>query len=379
MPLIYFNMKNITLFLISIFCVAICTSCSKDETINCVYTPRIIDESGELSNHTKEIFTNFEYPAGVVPILFHTKEIKPLITTSSYTDNCFDSIANIIPEKKDFAKRGLLVVVSDNPRLIQIRLGSKYKTYCYLIGATSGSEYYNFQSQIAKDGIVNVLPLLLKNVCTRINELTNFVISKNNQFYFAINFIERQLEYAGTPSENFYGKWILKPFVLIVNILLGIVNNWFICLTIIFFVFFALYNVIFNFIERIFNKENIYVKIGIKILEWLLGFFFSIEITAVALVMSSGRMEDMMALKELGIPNISTLIENMSLYNHESSFFLHLLFLFLFAIYTILNTDITYILGILPNKLQREIYNREDKALKEYRKELSKSDTKKNR
>ena len=62
----------------------------------------------------------------------------------AYADECFNDLVDSISESRDFKHRGMLVLVSKNPKLIQIRLGNRYRVYCNMTGATSGLDYLEF-------------------------------------------------------------------------------------------------------------------------------------------------------------------------------------------------------------------------------------------
>lgn len=71
-------MKKTSLFLsffIALFLFSACT----DDTEQCLYSPKVFDTGNLLSNRVKEEFLNFDYPAGIVPILFAVDNQKTYI------------------------------------------------------------------------------------------------------------------------------------------------------------------------------------------------------------------------------------------------------------------------------------------------------------
>lgn len=216
-------MKKTSLFLsffIALFLFSACT----DDTEQCLYSPKVFDTGDLLSNRVKEEFLNFDYPAGIVPILFAVDSIEP-IQMGAYADECFNDLVDSISESRDFKHRGMLVLVSKNPKLIQIRLGNRYRVYCNMTGATSGLDYLDLQKQIQERGVEETLPLFLQNTSVRIQELNELPSYKKYRINSAISVISTCLEYIGTPSENFYGKCVLTPILKITSFGYYILNH----------------------------------------------------------------------------------------------------------------------------------------------------------
>lgn len=51
------------------------SACS-DDTEQCLYSPKVFDTGNLLSNKVKEEFLNFDYPAGIVPVLFAADSMR---------------------------------------------------------------------------------------------------------------------------------------------------------------------------------------------------------------------------------------------------------------------------------------------------------------
>ena len=87
---IIIKMRTKSLLIIYIFFCSFLTSCSNtDKTKFCIYTPKIIDPSGKMPNLLKEIFTNFEYPPGIVPVLFYTPQSQLLRHFYEHIEYCY--------------------------------------------------------------------------------------------------------------------------------------------------------------------------------------------------------------------------------------------------------------------------------------------------
>lgn len=112
--------------------------------------------------------------------MYYTPEITPLIEVGSYADEKFDELTAQLPEKNDFEERGMLIIISDSPQLIQIRMGDRYRVYCNMSGATMGPDYLELQKQLSTKTIADVLPSFLQQTCVRVTELNSLSTYKNS-------------------------------------------------------------------------------------------------------------------------------------------------------------------------------------------------------
>jgi hypothetical protein len=333
------------------------TSCS-DKSIHTEFSPTIIEgeSSSAMPSGLKEIFLNFDYPPGIIPVACYVDSISPAIRTGSYADELFEEIADKYEGTGSFQKRGMLVLVSESPRLIQVRVGDKYSTYCSMVGATSGNEYLSLQQQLTDKSFEDVFPHFLEVVTVRIDELNAISLYKKWRMNDVIGFISRFLDYAGSPSENFYGSWFLRPIMIVIAFFSNASDSYFIG---IFFTLSILLIGRYFLILWLSKLTKQKVVIMMNILNFLLGLFFSISVAAAALVLSSGRMEDMIALHSMGIPYIESLIDMVSDYSIGKSILTIFAFILLFELKLIFDTRL-FLLNLYPASVQREYYEKSD-------------------
>lgn len=360
---IIIKMRTKSLLIIYIFFCSFLTSCSNtDKTKFCIYTPKIIDPSGKMPNLLKEIFTNFEYPPGIVPVLFYTPQIEPLLEIGKFADECYKKTVKLLPEKKDFKKRGMLIVISEKPQLIQIRLGNQYDIYCNMTGVSSGEEYYNLQKRIKDEGFPPILSLLLQQTSIRINEFNSISQYNNMLLEQALTFIGNNLEYAKTSSINLFGKPILKPIITILYAIFKVTENWILSLLAIFFLLFGIRLSLFKILTYICHEDSKCLSFLQKTLNVILGCIISLSITITAIILSSRRMEDLIALDSIGIPYITQFVEEIPQYTSQPSNLIKLIFYILFLFTLILKQNDKYYNSLLSSKRQQELYQNEDKT-----------------
>ncbi|MCM0382917.1 hypothetical protein J8K87_01650 [Bacteroides fragilis] len=347
-------MKKIYLLLSFLSAFFLLSACS-DDTEQCLYSPKVFDTGNLLSNKVKEEFLNFDYPAGIVPVLFAADSIEP-IKMGAYADECFDALVDSISESKDFKRRGMLVLVSRNPELIQIRLGSRYRVYCNMTGATSGVDYLNLQKQIREKGIEETLPLFLQNTSVRIQELNVLPSYKKYRINSAVSAISTCLEYIGTPSENFYGKCVLTPILKTTSLGYYVFKSWLLTFMFVCLIMLLCRWALFLVVKRLLQKHVIGLIWSQKIINWGLGLLFSISAAASAIILSSGRMEDAIALQAIGVPFIENFQIAAADYVLKTSFVAAFFFVLMYALKRNIVSDI-FLYSLLEPEKQQAIYH----------------------
>lgn len=347
-------MKKIYLLLSFLSAFFLLSACS-DDTEQCLYSPKVFDTGNLLNNKVKEEFLNFDYPAGIVPVLFAADSIEP-IKMGAYADECFDALVDSISESKDFKRRGMLVLVSRNPELIQIRLGSRYRVYCNMTGATSGVDYLNLQKQIREKGIEETLPLFLQNTSVRIQELNALPSYKKYRINSAVSAISTCLEYIGTPSENFYGKCVLTPILKTTSLGYYVFKSWLLTFMFVCLIMLLCRWALFLVVKRLLQKDVIGLIWSQKIINWGLGLLFSISAAASAIILSSGRMEDAIALQAIGVPFIENFQIAAADYVLKTSFVAAFFFVLMYALKRNIVSDI-FLYSLLEPEKQQAIYH----------------------
>lgn len=347
-------MKKIYLLLSFLSAFFLLSACS-DDTEQCLYSPKVFDTGNLLSNKVKEEFLNFDYLAGIVPVLFAADSIEP-IKMGAYADECFDALVDSISESKDFKRRGMLVLVSRNPELIQIRLGSRYRVYCNMTGTTSGVDYLNLQKQIREKGIEETLPLFLQNTSVRIQELNALPSYKKYRINSAVSAISTCLEYIGTPSENFYGKCVLTPILKTTSLGYYVFKSWLLTFMFVCLIMLLCRWALFLVVKRLLQKHVIGLIWSQKIINWGLGLLFSISAAASAIILSSGRMEDAIALQAIGVPFIENFQIAAADYVLKTSFVAAFFFVLMYALKRNIVSDI-FLYSLLEPEKQQAIYH----------------------
>ena len=342
-------------FLFLMATILLFVSCQEDLTESCRYPAKIAQGADNFTNKTKELFLNFDYPYGLYPVLYHVDQIENQMKIGSTADDIFEQLAKDKHNYPDFKQIGVLFVVSENPELIQVRMGKKYDSYCNLTGITAGEDYVDLQTSISKNGIDKTLNYFQKYISQRVEEFNNLPRKNKVRLNGLFKTVNNTLDFLGTPSQNLYGKVFLKPVLTLFSNIHLVVKNWF---WVIFFAFTLIY-LIRYFIVTILNstlrQHPITLKLSFLGVKGIFGLLFPITAAGAACLLSKGRMEDLLALQSLGIPHIEELATDPANFAKSNSLIIVLLFSILWTLKLCINDN--FFLSLFPDDVQKNAYN----------------------
>ncbi|MEE3415150.1 MAG: SH3 domain-containing protein [Prevotella sp.] len=315
-------LPSILLWALSI--ILLTTSCSSPSDIK--YTPQIIDRDSVLSLTLKNVFTNVDYPAGLVPVMVLENTIDDPIKTSAHADDIFDEISEA-RESDNFEDYGLLVYITREPKLVQLRIGDHYDSFSDLCGVLSGKNYLELQQQFA-DGNFLALGELLKATCKNVEERNNLSWWQRGQLSGISVAISNAMGWFGSPSKNFYGTFVAKPVYMCISYGNKILGSWIWGIMLVFAIIYIarwLISKVFQIIIPSIRLRNTLTGLFGAII----GAIYSFSAAGCSMYFSSGRMEDLYAIKAFGIPNVESFISDPTMFVHESNYWLAGLFVFL--------------------------------------------------
>lgn len=343
-------------FILCILPLLLSVSCNSDLIENCIYRPQIIDDGGFFTNNTNELFLNFDYPKGVFPVLYYTGEVKSELEIGVMADDIFEQLSQKPDLYPYFEEIGFLIVISDTPELIQVRLGKKYSTYCNLAGITVGPDYLRLQQSYSPDKIDQVLGAFLTYVSQRIRELQSLPATKRSRLNQSLNVVENVLNFLGTPSENLYGKFFLRPVLILLTFIYKGVKNWFWSV----FILLAILCTIRTFINKVIDlliKNQMWINNALKkIVKILLAYLFPVASAGAACVLSRGRMEDYIAMNAMGVPFLEQIVASPENFIIGSSKLMVMVFVFLWTIN--LSLSDYFFFSLFPPEQQKDIFNK---------------------
>lgn len=326
----------------------ILVSCSNNQSMNQGYSPVILDQENILNEAVIKDFNEYEYPNNVFPILCAQSEISNKLEVGHVADTLFNKFAKDHVNFPGFENHGLLVVISQNPHLIQVRVGNHYSAYCKYSGATRGEEYLALQKKMSTNKQV-MLTEFLDLVSNSIDDWNHKAKRKKNLFRISTSITEHLFDYEDTQSKNIYSKSILKPLLSALTFLVNIFDGWWPALIFFFCVTSLITHIIGNALIKTFKNDIWSAIAGI-----IITLAFSYAVIPTAFILSSGRMEDIITLQALGISQVGSVIGDISWFGPCASFGISFLLVVTWILWKTLNHDL--FMSLLPNEFQKQYY-----------------------
>ncbi|MBE6271450.1 MAG: hypothetical protein E7101_10945 [Prevotella ruminicola] len=371
-------MKRFTDFGIILCILIVLASCSaKDnanELIDTQFAAEVIDSCHVLSPKTFTYLHNIKPPLGIKPVVVAVENIEDF-EMGTYADDLFDQFCKKKYSGNTFRQRGILIVASKNPELIQVRVGATYAVYCRMRGSAAGANYLSMQKETLSRGIDEMCPIALKNVIEDIEECRQLPWYKKVSLKMSFIPIEMFMDDVATPSESFFSQFYFRPFLYIVGTVKSIFKNW-----ILSFLFIAIvYTLLKSWIEDKLNafiikkatkdsddeEDYFYTFTIYNLIKTVIVFFVKLIITiptlAAITVLSTSRMEDIIALRDANIPSVE-LMENVTHWtNSTPGIWIVLLLMITYYLKFLFCEKGIFTFGHLSDKSQQHAYQNNKK------------------
>lgn len=317
------------------------------------YAP-IIASDGSLPDSISTIFQHYDYPEGVIPVIHSVNSIDNPMETGVVADTLFDYYSEQF-DKYDFEDYGILFFISKNPELIQVRVGDHFNIYSRLEGVSMGDKYLTDQRQYINERQDSAVVALLTKICNNAEERNNLTWYQSSQLTSITQAINSTMSWIGSPSENLYGKIILKPIYFILSLVSDLTNSWIIGIIGVFIIM-LLFRALITYLLKRYITNLTALNISLKILSFLCSFFLPVTTMSCAFVFSSGRVEDFIALNAWGVPYIEYLTIPVEMFKPAQSIWLAGFFLLTMVLSAVVTNDY-FLNSLLPNKIQRRHYD----------------------
>ena len=367
-------MKNLGFNCILAFLLMTFVSCSVKDNPNALidtqFAVEIIDSCHILSPKTYTYLHNVTPPLGIKPAVVAVDKIDES-QMGTYADDLFDQFCNKKYSGNTFSQRGVLIVASKSPELVQVRVGKTYAVYCRMRGSAGGASYLEMQKETSGRGIDEMCPIALRNVISDIEECRNLSWYKKVSLKLSSTNIEMIMDDVATPSESFFNQFYFRPFLFVVGIVKQIFVSW-----ILSFLFIAIsYTLIKNWCEDKLNafiarkasqkskSDEDYVEtFGLyqlvkTIAVFILKLIITIPTLAAISLLSTSRMEDIIALRDANIPSVG-LTESITHWTNDTPG-LWIVFMLMIVYYLkfLFCDKGSFALGHLPDSTQKQVYN----------------------
>lgn len=233
----------IILPIISIFLCS-CKDSHKEE----FFHPIVNDTEKLLSPKNKNKLQSIASPKGVQIIVETVSRFGKGISPHKFADSRFDFYDDKYTDTTGFDKRGILVLICNNPTLVQIRLGSEYKNRNAVYGYAAGEKYYDIQKNTKKSGLTETAISLAKLNIEGINEKESSEqdFFTNSCYYISdgISFIATSVNYLLPTAESWQTK-LFHCITIPTGFLSKFTNSWTLAISIVGLFFSSLFYIVY--------------------------------------------------------------------------------------------------------------------------------------
>lgn len=254
--------------------------------------------SDEFKN--KIIHGKYNFPQDIL-ILIKTVDSIPVSLIGSFATLEHDNESNWAEwrDSDDVMDNGIMVLISEQPRLIQIRYGKNIFLEAYKSGFAFGNKYVFLQEAFIEQGYEAGLGgaiVALNNNLSKEFE-SNWLVKTGK--LFAGNIYDEVSELIA-PSDNAYTHYIFKPYSRILQPFL-IINHPLLFVVLNAFMVYILIKVVKYLIIIFLGKSRVSLIISV-IWGVFSSIFLALPLWGAVLYLSSFRLEDALYADYLGIP-----------------------------------------------------------------------------
>jgi hypothetical protein len=314
----------------------------------------IDDPNTVLQDSTLKWLESYSPPPGVA-VAVAARNTLPEREIGAVADDIFSEMAKIHPSSKAFKERGVLLVVSKKPEIIQVRTGKIFHPLARWNGITAGSHYLSRQKYSADSETDKVRGMVAWSV-SQLPSSIDIPWYKRFLLNDITHSLSSELDNLSTPSETFYGNYLLRPFLYLRCLELSWLGTWWITYVIAFLIYKLISQVVtplFGIVLRPILRDTAW-KIIVGIIPFASVIVLAFPSATSAIILSGSRYEDLIPLEALGwdqyLKHISFAPE---LFNQPTGFWLALGILLLRLIFAIVEGQSIMPLSSLPDDKQR--------------------------
>jgi hypothetical protein len=345
-------MKNLH-YLFALLIIILLNSCQNDYT-KTQFSVHISDTLNILNQTEIDTIKTIRFTEGILPVILAVDSINKM-TPGVSADEYFEQISDTFSLSDAFENRGFMILISKNPALIQTRCGSEISSHAQWQGITAGSEYLKIQQTSHNDSLAEALQMLKLHLESKLAGLSNISWWDKMQYNQAAAILSDEMEEFGLPSESFYGDKILQPVLKLRLWELKRFNTWWMTYLFIAVIIFMLNKLVEAGIDKYAKKiKEASIRSMVKVfVTAIVGIFLSIPALSSATILSSGRLEDILALQAFGLPFQDYLSINTSAFGAASPLWLVIIFAVVRLLKGMGEHYDLFTLSQLPDKQQR--------------------------
>lgn len=270
--------------------------------------PFVADDANLLAEETELHLRERPYPRGFMFAVVTHSTLDPL-TAGAFADKKFEELADGSRLGKPFAQRGVLLIFSKEPELVQVRTGQEFYRQAQWAGLTMGAEYIRMQRLARLAGPDISAKEMVDWLASRLPIVEDIPWYKRMVLLDSVQSLYMELNDLSLPSESFYWTFLLKPVTTFRTLERRLFGTWWITFVAVALLAYSLRALLFLVLVSPLRKvahPSVGSIVGILIsLAVILG--LALPSAASAILLAGGRLEDQIALAATGIPGIADL------------------------------------------------------------------------
>ncbi len=309
-----------------------CTNLAEQE-----FQPLLLDNANLLAPATRSWIESYRFPRGYA-LAVRTVDLLQDATLGAEADDLFSQTAEASDHEKALEKRGVFVLVSRKPALIQVRVGSELYGAARWGGVIAGPEYIEKQRIAQTSGPEAALREIVPWLANSLPQAMDLPAYKRAVLQQAPQILADELEDLGLPSETFYGHYLLRPILRLRVLELNLFQSWWITYVVVAIIILLLQWLLGRALgaqglggmvrRKSQSKWAGQVIGGVQIfLGIVISIVLSIPPAASTVFLAGSRLEDQGALRASGIPGVERLTFDPEAYRVKTGLFLALLIL----------------------------------------------------
>ncbi len=274
-------------------------SCSRTEVSHPI---QLLDDAQLLREETSESLRTMTYPKGFCFVVRTVKKLDP-VYAGIEADDLFKSDTTRMAVPKEFKKKGVYVLLSEEPLLVQVRVGDKIRSLAEWSGIVRGPEYMKRQSVSSPEKSDATLIAMVSWLAQTLPDATQLSGLKKWIYANWAGIITDELAKLSVPSGSFYGHYLLGPIIRARVLESRLWHGWWITYVILAILAYFAARALQGAVNLALGAVLGWIGVLISLIFGILAKSVVAISSAASMVLLSGsRVEDVLALKGCGIP-----------------------------------------------------------------------------
>jgi tetratricopeptide (TPR) repeat protein len=332
------------------------TACGPDYSEKS-YPLELLDTLNLIHPDTRASLETAPYPEGFAFVIETQPATGPAAWVGAQAEEAFAAAAARHPNPKAFAARGVLLLLTTEPSLVQVRTGAELRSLAQWQGLSAGPTYLHWQELALAGNPDSALLGLTEHLISGLPEATNLSGVRKLVYEDAMNFLGAELGNLSLPSESFYSQSMLKPMVRLFATFQRWGLGWWLGYVLVFFGAWLVGSILNRWLLRrlLRRKSQMVQNFAARLLQFLLSILVGVPSIGGVLLLSSSRIEDQLGLEAMGISTSGPAPLNLEAWS-AAPWWLALLVAVLFLLVRLVQGSSLLLQAAMPELEQRQQY-----------------------